>query len=83
LYIELTHQLEMAFMATNDAAFSMVVQGAIVSNEDNDATRPWSWLQPLVEYSESEGSEDEWSTESEGEDDDEGVDAAADAGSVD
>ena len=73
-------------MATNDAAFAMVVQGAIVSNEDSpfDAAHPWSWLQPLVEYSESED-EDEGSTEDgeSDEDEDEGVDAAADAGPVD
>ncbi len=77
----------MAFMATNDAAYSMVVvQGAIVSNEDSpfDAAHPWTWLQPLVEYSESEDEdEDEGSTEDEESDEDEGVDAAADAGPVD
>ena len=73
----------MVSMATNDAAFAMVVQGAIVSNEDNDAAQPWSWLQPLVEYSDED--EDEESTEDEesDEDEDEGVDAAADAGPVD
>ena len=57
----------------NDAAYDVVVETIVVMYPS--LGDPRTWLHPLVEFSDSE--------DEDAEDDDEGVDAAADAGSVD